>query len=234
MSVYAQLNVHFDFNRTPLATPGTRVIVHEKTDQRSSWDPHGVYGYYLDPALDHYRCYQVHVTKIKGTWIVDTVEFFPSKTAMPHTSSKDLSIIAALEMSNAVQNPAPAAPFSHIGTSQLQAMRQLSEILSAVLPSTTAQHATPLSQTSSKFRYTVPPIHGPEIAPPPPIQHPPVPATPSQYPRIVRYPSQRVRPRKATSLRVAPRMNTVDVSSPRGSHALPRNSVTPLTPHPAA
>jgi hypothetical protein len=47
---------------------------------------------------------------------------------MPHTSSKDLASIAALELSHAHQNPSPAAPFSHIGTSQLQALIQLSDI----------------------------------------------------------------------------------------------------------
>jgi hypothetical protein len=40
MSAYAQLNGHFDFNRTPLAPPGTRIIAHEKPDQWASWDPH--------------------------------------------------------------------------------------------------------------------------------------------------------------------------------------------------
>jgi hypothetical protein len=142
MSAYAQLNGHFDFNITPLAPPGTRAIAHEKTDQRASWDPPGVDGYYLGPALDHYRCYQVHVTKKNGTRIVDTVEFFPSKLAMPNTSSKDLASIAALELSNALQNPAPAAPFSHIGTAQLQALRQLPDIFLAALPSCTTRHCS--------------------------------------------------------------------------------------------
>jgi hypothetical protein len=87
--------------------------------------------------LDHYRCYQVHITKTKGTRIVYTVEFFPSTLSMQKTSSKDLASIAALELSHALQNPAPAAPFSHIGTSQLQALRQLSDIFSAGLPSGT-------------------------------------------------------------------------------------------------
>jgi hypothetical protein len=82
MSAYAQLNGHFDFNRTPLATPGTRIIAHEKPDQRASWDPHGLDGYYLGPALDHYRCYQVHITKTKGARIVDTVESPPSNWLM--------------------------------------------------------------------------------------------------------------------------------------------------------
>jgi hypothetical protein len=88
--------------------------------------------------LDHYRCYQVHITKTKGTRIVDTVEFPPSKLSMPNTSSKDLASTAALELSNALQNPAPEAPFSHIGTAQLQALRQLSDIFPAALPSSTA------------------------------------------------------------------------------------------------
>jgi hypothetical protein len=100
VSAYAQLNGNFDFNRTPLPPPGNRIIAHEKPDQRASWDPHGVDGYYLGPALDHYRCYQVHIAKTKGTRIVDTVEFFPSKLAMPETSSNDLASISALELSH--------------------------------------------------------------------------------------------------------------------------------------
>jgi hypothetical protein len=71
MSEYAQLNGHFDFNRTPLAPPGTQVIAHEKPDQRASWDPHGVDGYYLGPTLltqlssspPNYQC-QPHLQNI--------------------------------------------------------------------------------------------------------------------------------------------------------------------------
>jgi hypothetical protein len=165
MSAYAQLNGHFGFNRTPFAPPGTRIVAHEKPDQRASWDPHGVYGYFFGPALDHYRCYQAHIKRTKGTSIVDTVEFFPSKMAMPHTSSKDLANIAALELSNALQNPSHVALFSHIGTAQLQALRQLSEIFSATLSSVTSQHAPPVAQNSSKFRSTVPPGHSPQATP---------------------------------------------------------------------
>jgi hypothetical protein len=85
--------------------PCTRIIAHETPDQRASWDPHGVDDYCLGLTLDHYICYQYHITKTKGTRIVATVESFPSKTEMPHTSSKDMSAIAALELSNALQNP---------------------------------------------------------------------------------------------------------------------------------
>jgi hypothetical protein len=234
MSAYAQLNGHFDFNRMPLAPPETCAIAHEKLYQRVSWDPHGLDGYYLGPSLDHCRWYQVHITKTKGTRIFYSVEFFPSKKAMPHTSPKDLASIASLELSNVLhlQNPAPAAPFSHIDTVQLQALRQLSEILSAALPSGTAQHSPPVAQTSSQFRSNVPPVHITEVAPC--MKDPPVPATTSQYPRLARHPSHRVSPRHAASPRVVPRMNPMDVSSRRVTHTLPIANVIPLTPHPTA
>ena len=47
LSAEAQLNGAFDFNRTPLAPPGTQVIVHETHDNRRTWAPHGVDGWYL-------------------------------------------------------------------------------------------------------------------------------------------------------------------------------------------
>jgi hypothetical protein len=81
MSAYAKVNGHFDFNRTPLAPPVTHIFAHARPDQRESWDPHGVDGYYLGTTLgttlDHYKFYQAYITKTKGTRIVDTVEFPP-------------------------------------------------------------------------------------------------------------------------------------------------------------
>ena len=49
-----QLNVTFNFNRVPLAPPGTKIIVHKKPIQRSTWAPHGVNGWYLVPEPLHY------------------------------------------------------------------------------------------------------------------------------------------------------------------------------------
>jgi hypothetical protein len=174
----------------------------KKPDQRASWYPHGVDGYYLGLELDHYRCYPVHITKTRGTIIVDTVELFPSKTAMPQTSSKDLATI-----SNALHNTAPAALFIHIGTAQLQALRQLSEIFTAVHPRTTTQHAPPMSQASSQFRNIIPPARV-SISP---SQAPTYLATPRKLPCIARYPSPRASPGHAPSPRVAPIANPTNV-----------------------
>jgi hypothetical protein len=50
---------HYDFNRAPMASPGTRIIAHETPSQRRTWTPHGQDGWYIGPALEHYRCYTV-------------------------------------------------------------------------------------------------------------------------------------------------------------------------------
>jgi hypothetical protein len=229
MSAYAQLNGHFDFNRTHLAPPGTRIIAHEKPDQRASWDPHGLDGYYLGAALDHYRCYQVHITKTKGTRIVDTVELFPATPAMPHTSSKDLASIAAMELSHALQHPAHAAPFSQIGTAQLQALRQLSDIFSAALPSRTTPPASPSSLTSSQFGTAV--QQGPDDQTPIPPQQVQTPiGSPSFTPRR----SQIINPIQVPSPRATPRLHSSGVAPTRVHIPLPPTTFIPVTPHAAS
>jgi hypothetical protein len=44
LSAYACLNGNFDFNQSPLAPPGTHVIVHVTPDQHPSMAPHGIDG----------------------------------------------------------------------------------------------------------------------------------------------------------------------------------------------
>jgi hypothetical protein len=107
VSAQLQLYGHYDFNQAPMAPPDTRVAAHEKPEQRASWDPHSVDGWYLGPTLDHYRCYRVHINKTKADRIVDTVEFFPVNVAMPRTASKDLATIASLELTHALLHPSP-------------------------------------------------------------------------------------------------------------------------------
>jgi hypothetical protein len=59
LSAQAHINGAFDFNRTPLAPPGTKVIIHEKPATRVTWAPRAVEGWYLGPAQRQNRCYRV-------------------------------------------------------------------------------------------------------------------------------------------------------------------------------
>ena len=115
LSSEAQLNGAFDFNRTPLAPPGTRVVVHVKPTVRKSWAPRGVDCWYIGPAIHHYRCHRTYIPSTRMESISDTVEFFPRKLDMPTLSSADNAMKAADELTHALQNPGPATPFMKFG-----------------------------------------------------------------------------------------------------------------------
>jgi hypothetical protein len=84
-----------DYSRAPMAPPGTRIIAHETTGRRKTWAPHGQDGWYIGPALEHYRCYKVYITKTISSRIVETVEFFPHQFKIPFPSSSDFATQAA-------------------------------------------------------------------------------------------------------------------------------------------
>jgi hypothetical protein len=94
LSAYTALEGNFDFNKTPLAPPGTKVIVHQKSAQRGTWSPHGLDGWYIGPALQHYRCVQCYIPSTNAIRIADTVKFLHHQTPLP-TLSPDENIITA-------------------------------------------------------------------------------------------------------------------------------------------
>jgi hypothetical protein len=63
LSAEAQLNGAFAYNKTPLAPPGTKVLIHETPNKQRTWVVHGTDGWYLGGAPEHYRCYRVYATK---------------------------------------------------------------------------------------------------------------------------------------------------------------------------
>ena len=61
ISAYAYLFGPYDFNKSPMIPPGTRMIVHNKPDNHTSWGHHGTKGWYIGPSIDHYRCMQCYI-----------------------------------------------------------------------------------------------------------------------------------------------------------------------------
>jgi hypothetical protein len=118
----------YDFNRAPMAPPGTRIIAHETPGRRRTWAPHGQDGWYIGPALEHYRCYTVYITKTRSNRIVETVDFFPQKFTLPFPSSRNLATQAAADLTHALLHPQPAGPFCQVGDEQTIALKRLASI----------------------------------------------------------------------------------------------------------
>jgi hypothetical protein len=115
LSAAAHFHGLIDYNKTSFAPPGCKIIAHEKPAKRRTWAPHGQHGYSLGPAMHHYRCQNVYISATASERIVDTLEFLHHNFPMPQLPSTERLIMAANDMSNALENPHPEAPFTHIG-----------------------------------------------------------------------------------------------------------------------
>ena len=67
----------FNFNATPLDPLGTKVLVHLKPEQRTSFVAHGIDAWYVRPSLNYYRCYNCWMPETSGTRDTYNVDLFP-------------------------------------------------------------------------------------------------------------------------------------------------------------
>jgi hypothetical protein len=114
LSAEAYFHGLVDYNKTAFAPPGCKSTAHDKPVKHRTWAPHGQHGYYLGPAMHHYRCQNFYILATASERIVDTLEFFPHNYQMPQLSSTDRLLIAANNMSNALQYPNPEVPLTHV------------------------------------------------------------------------------------------------------------------------
>lgn len=79
LSVYAYLFGVFDYNKTPLVPPGTKILAHAKPSNWTSWGIKGDQEWTIGPALKQYRCIKCNFPDTRTERNVDTVTF-PQKT----------------------------------------------------------------------------------------------------------------------------------------------------------
>jgi hypothetical protein len=128
LSAAANYRGMIDYNKTVFAPPGCKIIAHEKPSQRRTWAPHGQHCYSLGPAMHHYRCQNVYITSTASERIVETLEFFPHNSPMPQNSSTDRLLMAANDMTDALNYTHPDVPFATVGDDTITALSQLATI----------------------------------------------------------------------------------------------------------
>jgi hypothetical protein len=146
LSAAAHFHGLVDYNKTAFAPPGCKIIAHEKPVKRRTWAPHGQHGYSLGPAMHHYRCQNVYISTTASKRIVDTLEFFPYNYQMPQLLSTNRLLMAAKDMTDALQNPHPEVPFARVGDDTISALAELAAIFKLKIrqtPSSTHQAAPP-------------------------------------------------------------------------------------------
>ena len=160
LSSYAYLFGMLDFNATPLAPPGTKVVFHNKPEVRSSWDMRGDMGWYIGPALHHYRCVTIFKPTTRKELITDTVTFIPHSIPIPKVSVDDFLIQACDDIKVILNNKNDMIPSLQAGDTARNAVRQIAQALRQSIeipPKQTTQHivhpCTHTSQVSTNESY---------------------------------------------------------------------------------
>jgi hypothetical protein len=116
LSAHACLHGAFNFNRSPLAPPGTRVVVHVTPNQRQNIAPHGVDGWYVGPSTEHYRCHKCYIPTTFGVRDALTVDWFPHKVPFPKVGTNEYLRKTATDMLTLLQGtqaqPLPSLTYS--------------------------------------------------------------------------------------------------------------------------
>lgn len=128
MSAYNDLEGMFNYEKTPLAPPGTKVLVHEKSLQQGTWAPHGKQGWYIGGAPEHYRCYTTYVTNTRSERITDTLQFFHHHPMPLKISSLDQAIEASKQLTAAIADPSINSPLDNSNDTRIQAIKTLANI----------------------------------------------------------------------------------------------------------
>ena len=138
MSAYCQVWGNFDYNKTPLAPLGTKLLVHLKTEVRETWVPRATRAWYLGPAMRHYRCYRVLIVETQAERIVDTVAWFPTYVSMSTPSLITTLLSAAYDLTQALLQPHESSPLPPLIVSQTRTLIKLAKIFkqSLILPTT--------------------------------------------------------------------------------------------------
>jgi hypothetical protein len=95
--------------------------------------------------MHHYRCQNVYISATTSERIVDTLELFPHNYQMPQLSSTDRLLMAAKDMTDALQNPHPEVPFASVGDDTILALADLAKKLKLKLrqPTSPTPQAVP-------------------------------------------------------------------------------------------
>ena len=202
---HASLFGNYDFNRTPIAPLGIRVIAHVSANIRETFGVHGKIGWYIGPSLEHYRCYKCYFEDTHCERDLLKVDFFPQKFPFP-TYSKDAYLKQTAEDMLHLLNDSDSSPIHNplsFGPPILNAFKHVAEILGRAI--------SPLPTPNSPATFS-------------PLQLPVAPQVPISPRLIVEFPST---PTPAP----LPRVPTVSpVRSPVPPPRVLKNPATKVSP----
>ena len=96
-------NQPYDHMARPLSIYGMKVVVHDKPGTRGTWAAYGTDGFYVGPAMRHYRNYRCYMPATRSIRISDTIAWLPLAYTMPGHSPLEVLNAAVADLTSAIK-----------------------------------------------------------------------------------------------------------------------------------
>ena len=102
-SAYHQIHgERYDWNKCPMAPPGSRAVIYEDPDTRNLWESHGTDAWYCGPALDHYQCMHFYVPSTRSYRVSGSFDLFPQHCLLPEMTIDQHAEVVFTELTDTI------------------------------------------------------------------------------------------------------------------------------------
>ena len=124
LSAWAAMEGEYFFEATPIAPPGSAMLMQVKPGERPSWGHNAKKAWYVGPCFKHYRSFKGALPSTKGERISDSVKFQHHAIAIPELTPGDRILEATRQLKDAINNQPKRAPMD-----ELRAIELLQEVM---------------------------------------------------------------------------------------------------------
>jgi hypothetical protein len=128
LSAWEQIHRRFDYNRTPFAPSGIKVLIHKPPDKRGTWSDHAIEGWYVGPVFNHYSQHTMYCKKLGGQQTTRTLTWLPYQITMPIATPQDMVYAAIQDLTVALYHPQQGRLAQHLKLSAAEKLQELTEL----------------------------------------------------------------------------------------------------------
>ena len=93
----------FHFDATPIAPPGSEMLMHKKPNRRRTFVFNAKKSWYIAPCFQHYQTFKGIMASTGAEIILDTVQFKHHAIAIPQLTPADRILKAAQQLDTAIK-----------------------------------------------------------------------------------------------------------------------------------
>ena len=168
LSAWAAMEGEYHYDATPIAPPGSEMLLHEKPNRRRSWGFNAKKAWYLGPCFNHYRSFRGILPSTGAERVSDTVKFKHHAVAVPDLTPADRIVDAARQLETAIKQQPTKAPLDEVTAVALLRNVLLGEQTEPLPPTTVQRRKAAQRAAAAETTTTTPtPTRAEEDSPPP-------------------------------------------------------------------